>query len=127
MSYVENYKTIRAKFFPTEVKKFKIEKTKDADVLTKIVHVVARFTGQTHNDIVGSQRHPGLVEARQIIAYLAFCNYGFNASLIGRRIGKNHTTIIRAYELAIEKLRANSDFAYDVSRIRMQINKELGR
>src|SRR5579872_1138508 len=62
--------------------------------ITKIVDVVAKFYGVTKVDILSARRWKSIIHARQVAAYLAKRITLKSLPEIGRRLGRDHTTIL---------------------------------
>lgn len=75
--------------------------------LMTIIHYVADSFGTTVHEIIGKSRTKCVVIPRHTVCYLAFKHSGMSLTAIGRRLERDHTTIINAIEV-IEKRMDNS-------------------
>ena len=81
--------------------------------LDKIVSTVSDVAEVPEDQIVGSNKHKDLSQARILISYFANQRYQYDLQEIGRRVKKNHTTIayhVNAARERIEKKDKGDDF-----------------
>lgn len=59
-----------------------------------LVKLAALRNGQRVKDILGSSRSKPLVKARHEAMYLMFCHTTYSLNRIGRKFGRDHSTVI---------------------------------
>jgi chromosomal replication initiator protein len=91
--------------------------------LEDVVRRVSEVTAVTEKDIVGQSRKKGLVEARQITAYLCREVLGASLSSIGIYLGgRDHTTILHAYKNIDEKIKVDKRIRHQVESIKNELS-----
>ncbi|MGP3699207.1 helix-turn-helix domain-containing protein [Rhodobacter sp. NSM] len=63
--------------------------------ITEIIEEVANATGWDPQEITGARLFPGLVQARDLAAFIAR-REGFSLTQIGNVLRRDHTTIVEA-------------------------------
>lgn len=76
------------------------------DVLAR----ATELTGVSRGEIVGPLRQLRFARVRFAIAYV-LRNRGLSWAQIGRRMNRDHTTVISAYRRAVEEIATDPDFA----------------
>jgi chromosomal replication initiator protein len=87
-----------------------------------IMEIVANYYNVTINDLKSKQRSQNIVEPRQISMYL--CRKKLNKTLkeIGSAFGgRNHATVLHAYDRISEELKTNTNLQEAVANIEARL------
>lgn len=98
------------------------EKRRDERILAAcecVIDLAAAFFSVSGRELRSPGRGPGDVgRVRQIAMYAANCVLGLSASEIGRAFGRNHSTVLHAFQL-VEHLRDDKEFDAIVHRFEL--------
>jgi hypothetical protein len=90
--------------------------------IERIVRVVADAYGISVDGVMEHRRTPpARVEARQVVMYLSRELSGFAYPKIGRRLGRDHSTVIYAHDKIAGRLPADPELARRVEAIRREV------
>ena len=88
----------------------------------KIIQTVANFYDLKEKDIFTPSRKKEIVEPRQVAMYLLKTELKYSFPFIGRKFGgKDHTTVIYAYEKVLKKLKNDLNFNEELNIIKQKI------
>ena len=88
-----------------------------------VIKVVAEYFDIDINDIIGPCRKKNLTEPRQIIMYLMRENLKMSYPVIGSELGgRDHTTVIHAYDKISRLIKTDDKLRQDVSVLRQKIS-----
>jgi chromosomal replication initiator protein len=90
----------------------------------QIIKAVADFYNITPEDILIRKRKKEVVEPRQIAIYLLRDILDLSYPYIGEKIGRDHTTIIHAYEKINQEINKNSTLYQKILLIKESIYKD---
>jgi hypothetical protein len=82
-----------------------------------IIQVVASFYGFRDTDILSQRRNQELVHARQVAAYLATRLTAQSAADIGRRIGRDHSTVLHTLRVIEARREDDAEFAEELLQL----------
>ena len=92
----------------------------------KIIKTVSNFFDITENDMLSTTRRKEIVKPRQISMYLLREEMRESYPSIGRRFGgKDHTTVIYAYEKISKGIKNDNDLSNEINLIRQRLYNEL--
>ncbi|MBI4232085.1 chromosomal replication initiator protein DnaA, partial [Candidatus Peregrinibacteria bacterium] len=95
---------------------------KMAKNLIDVMNVVARYYDVTVDELVGKDRHKGLMVPRQISMYLIKKELGHSYEKIGEGFGgRNHTTVMHACNKTAKSLRTDIRLVRDVNAIKREM------
>lgn len=101
-----------------------LQSTPSSKVLTprELIEVVAAHFELTHDDIIGKSRQRRVAHPRQIAMYLLREEMKSSFPTIGLTIGgRDHTTVMHAYEKLIGAMAENEEVQHDVESIRQKL------
>jgi hypothetical protein len=81
-----------------------------------------KFFELPRRELVGRRQTKGVTLARQTVMYLARQYTGLSMPEIGRRLNRDHTTVLHAIRKVEGLLRDDLGFAKDVAKLRMRID-----
>ncbi len=88
----------------------------------KIIQTVADFYDVKEKDLLSNSRKKEIVKPRQIAMYLLREELKNSFPFIGRKFGgKDHTTVIHAYEKISKEIQKNSDLTEEINLIKQSV------
>ncbi len=100
-------------------------KTRKKVTITSLIKTVAEFYSISEKDIFEQTRKKQIVLPRQIAMYLLREDFDSSYPYIGEKFGgKDHTTVIHAYEKISEDIKINEKLREEIRQIR-EILKEV--
>ncbi|MCD5396456.1 MAG: chromosomal replication initiator protein DnaA [Candidatus Pacebacteria bacterium] len=91
----------------------------------KLTKIVAEFYNLSQKDLLSTSRKQEIVKARQIAMYLLREEVKYSFPLIGRKFGgKDHTTVIYAYQKLVKELEKNEDLAEEMNLLKEKLYSE---
>lgn len=95
---------------------------KKTKTIEEIIKITADFYNIEEASIYKKTRRREVVKPRQIIMYLLREDFNTSFPLIGQKLGgRDHTTVIHAYEKIKEDIKRDSALGQDINRIRAMI------
>lgn len=89
--------------------------------MLSIIAVTAAYYGLSEVDLTGSSRDEQLAKRRYIVSHLGSEVFPHAASLIGRALHRDHTTIVHERRRALELIATEEEFAFAVVTIKQLI------
>lgn len=94
-------------------------KTRKKTTAAHLIKIVAEFYGISEKDIFEQTRKKQIVFPRQIAMYLLREDFNSSYPYIGEKFGgKDHTTVIHAYEKITNEIKTNEKLQEDIKQIR---------
>lgn len=87
------------------------------NAMKSILNHVGATYGVTPTDIVSNRRTKVVALARQVTCYVARQCTGYSYPQIGRKIGRDHTTVLYAVSHVEDLMKADPDFAAQVNEL----------
>jgi len=93
-----------------------------AITLKDVIRVVAHFYDLKEKDLLSPSRKKEIVKPRQIAMYLCREELNYSFPSIGRKFGgKDHTTVIHAYEKITKEIKSNENFSEEINLLKRKI------
>lgn len=90
--------------------------------LNDVLNIVARFYSVTADDLMGKDRHKGLMLPRHVCMYLVKNELGESYEKIGEGFGgRNHTTVLHACNKTAKRLRTDLRLVRDINAIKREM------
>lgn len=89
-----------------------------------IISCVANFYKVGKNDLLGKKKNKEFVEPRQICMYLIWDMMSLPLDTIGKKMGKDHSTVIYSRDKITEELKNNNKLLTEVSDIKNMLLKK---
>jgi chromosomal replication initiator protein len=87
-----------------------------------VLNIVARFYNVTVDDLMGKDRHKGLMLPRHVCMYLVKNELDESYEKIGEGFGgRNHTTVLHACNKTAKRLRTDLRLVRDVNAIKREM------
>lgn len=86
--------------------------------LRRLAEIVANDYGITVEAMMANNRKQPGAEARQVLAFLGDQMFGLGSAEIGRQYGKDHSTVIQAWQAVLKRVKTDADFEERLDRIR---------
>ncbi|MGB0747154.1 MAG: helix-turn-helix domain-containing protein [Magnetospiraceae bacterium] len=93
--------------------------------VSQIIEIVSQQTGISRKRILSAQRMAGVVRARHAIMYVACTQTEKSLPMIGRALGRDHTTILHGYRKVKSRLRDDEDLAVLVAETIMILESRI--
>jgi len=93
-----------------------------------IIEVTADCFGQSIHDVLGDGRRKVLTNARQVIMYLMFQELGMSYSAIGRKMGRDHSTVmhgISRIENVLDSLRDGKFMVNEICHVKGKLRARI--
>lgn len=87
----------------------------------KLVHMVASIRGVEPEALRSECREKHLVRARAVVVQIATDDLGYSSNVIGRLLGRHHTTVLFARDMARRLYGTCPDFTADVDEVRKRL------
>ena len=85
--------------------------------VSDLITIASRITGMTPAQIVGPQRHKPITRVRQAVAYVAAEQGRHSYPQIGKKLNRDHSTIIHAHKMVPEYMKRDADLRLLVERL----------
>lgn len=89
-----------------------------------IINCVADFYKINKNDLLGKKKNKELVEPRQICMYLITDMMSLPLETIGKKMGKNHATVIYSRDKVAEQMKNDGKLSTEISDIKNMLLKK---
>ena len=89
-----------------------------------IINCVAEFYNVSKADLLGKKKNKELVEPRQICMYLITDMMSLPLETIGKKMGKNHATVIYSRDKIAEQMKLDNKLNTDISDIKSMLLKK---
>ncbi len=93
--------------------------------IDNIIANVSDVTGVRLHEIMSSRREQGIVDAKQIVVYLAVETTDKSYCQIARAISKDHTTVMHTYKKAKYKVDVDMRWLTKLRRVVKQMGLQL--
>lgn len=87
-----------------------------------ILKAIASFYKVEEASILEKNRKQEIVKPRQMLMYVLREDFGYSLSAIGQKLGgRDHTTVLHAYDKVQEELKSNADLLEELTQIRSML------
>lgn len=100
---------------------FAIEQKKEAISLDEIVGLVEHSFGVSREELSSKCRKSTLNWARQVAMYLARCYTHLSMDAIGSHFGRDHATVVHAYQKVIDTMEQQPTRRYEVQHLKQKL------
>ncbi|KRM75857.1 chromosomal replication initiator protein DnaA [Secundilactobacillus collinoides] len=118
------HQPISTELVATSLKSLKLDKHSSEVTIPSIQEKVAKYYHVSLADLKGKKRMKSIVMPRQIAMYLSRELTDSSLPKIGNEFGgKDHTTVIHAYDKIAEALKTDSDLQSEISNLKTEIDR----
>lgn len=90
--------------------------------LKDILKAIASFYKIEESAILEKNRKQEIVKPRQVLMYILREDFGYSLSAIGQKLGgRDHTTVLHAFDKVQEDLKSNADLVEEITQIRSML------
>lgn len=90
----------------------------------RILDAVAEEAEVSVAEILGLGRQPDIVEARQVVVYLANKVRGDDLGVIGRKLGQDHSTMMHGVRVIERRRRSDPRFATHLASLEASLSQQ---